>query len=367
MYNRRQFVAGATALTMLSPLAACSRDEMADYNAEAAAIRKRLDANPDMLAMLRYAALAANSHNSQPWLFAVDDFNVSILADANRRLSVVDPDDHHLYISLGCAVENLLITGAAHGRPGNMLYFPGDSDRIEVGLNKGPVNASVLYDAIPVRQTTRSVYDGRAIPVEQLKQLENAAKIEGVSITLITDDVRRSAIEEQAIDANGLQLEDKAFVAELKKWIRFNPGQALKTHDGLFTASSGHKSVPTVMGETLFATLIDKEKENRTLTAQIRSSPVFAVFAGNRADKDHWIRVGRSFQRFALMATSLGISHAYVNQPIEVLAARERFAIWLGMAGQRVDLVIRLGYADPMPMSLRRPVPEALMTREVRS
>jgi hypothetical protein len=367
MHNRREFVMGATALAALAPLAACSRDEMAGYDVEAAALRKRLDANPDMLAMLRYASLAANSHNSQPWRFAVDDFNVLILPDSNRRLPVVDPDDHHLYVSLGCAVENLLITGAANGRPGNMLYFPGDSDRIEVGLNKGPADYGVLYGAIPVRQTTRSIYDGRSIPVEQLKQLENAAKIDGVSVMLIADDTKRSGIAEQATDANSAQLQDKAFVAELKKWIRFNPGHALKSRDGLFAGSSGHKSVPSAMGETLFAAVADKEKENRALSAQILSSPVFAVFVGNRADKDHWIRVGRSFQRLALMATSLGIRHAHVNQPIEVPAARDKFATWLGIAGQRPDLVIRLGYADAMPMSLRRPVNDVLVPREVRS
>jgi hypothetical protein len=77
------------------------------------------------------------------------------------------------------------------------------------------------------------------------------------------------------------------------------------------------------------------------------------AISGNRANKDHWIRVGRSFQRLALMATSLGIRHAYVNHPIEVPAARDKFATWLGIAGQRPDLIIRLGYAEPMPMSLR--------------
>ncbi len=37
MQNRREFVAGASALAALVPLAACSRDEMADYERETAA------------------------------------------------------------------------------------------------------------------------------------------------------------------------------------------------------------------------------------------------------------------------------------------------------------------------------------------
>ncbi len=65
------------------------------------------------------------------------------------------------------------------------------------------------------------------------------------------------------------------------------------------------------------------------------------------------------------MATSLGIRHADVNQPIDVPAARDRFAIWLGIAGQRPDMVIRLGYADPMSILLRRPVKDVLASRGI--
>ena len=88
----------------------------------------------------------------------------------------------------------------------------------------------------------------------------------------------------------------------------------------------------------------------------MRSSAGIAVFVGEKADPEHRIKVGRSFQRFALQATVLGIRTAHVNQPIEVPSVRSAFARWLGMPDGRPDLIIRFGRAPAMPMSLRRPV-----------
>jgi nitroreductase len=65
--------------------------------------------------LVRYATLAANSHNAQPWRFTIEEHRVSIAPDFSRRCPVVDPDDHHLFASLGCAAENLVHAAAAAG------------------------------------------------------------------------------------------------------------------------------------------------------------------------------------------------------------------------------------------------------------
>ncbi len=366
MQNRRDFIAGSVAVASALPLAACARHDMADYRAAEARLRARLAENPDMRELIRFASLAPNGHNSQPWRFALNGNNVSIMPDLTRRTPVVDPDDHHLYVSLGCAAENLLIAGAAHGKPGQMLFFPEGNGRIEVGLDKGTKNESLLYAAIPMRQSTRSRYDGRAVPFDHLKQLEDAARVDGVSLTIITDDKRREELLEQLILANTAQVENPAFVRELKHWIRFNPTEALATRDGLFSKSSGNPSVPTVVGKLLFGQFFSVESENRKTVEQVQSSSGIAVFTGDKVDRAHWIKVGQSFQRFALMATALNIRHAHINQLVEVPKARGQFAGWLGMAGARPDLVIRFGYAPPMPMSLRRAVTDILVRWEIR-
>jgi hypothetical protein len=55
--------------------------------------------------LVRYATLAPWSHNSQCCKFRLTQNAIAILPDLRRRCAVVDPDDHHLFVSLGCASE----------------------------------------------------------------------------------------------------------------------------------------------------------------------------------------------------------------------------------------------------------------------
>lgn len=59
------------------------------------------DDRHQLVALVRYATLAASSHNTQPWKFRLDSGRIAILSDLTRRCPEVDPDDHHLYASLG--------------------------------------------------------------------------------------------------------------------------------------------------------------------------------------------------------------------------------------------------------------------------
>ena len=156
------------------------------------------------------------------------------------------------------------------------------------------------------------------------------------------------------------QVGDPAFVKELRQWVRFNPEQAVTTGDGLYSGCTGHPAMPSWIGERAFGLAFTKDGENATLTKQIRSSAGIAVFTGDKEDKDHWVRVGRSFQRFALMATALGLRHALINQPVESPLVRAEFSRWLGIGAARPDLCVRFGHGPTMPMSMRRPVADVV-------
>ncbi len=240
----------------------------------------------------------------------------------------------------------------------------GDGEgRIDIDLARGSMREDALYRAIPARQSTRSKYDGRAIASEDLRRLEAAAGVKGVSVILITDAGRREGVLDHLIQGNTQQMDDPTIVKELRGWIRFNPSQALKTGDGLFSKCSSSPTLPTWIGKRMFSLVFKKDAENAKYTEQMRSSAGVAVFIGDKEDKDHWINVGRSFQRFALQATALGIRHALINQPVEVPSVRAEFARWLGVAGVRPDLVVKFGAARPTPTSMRRPVGAVIMPR----
>ena len=306
------------------------------------------------------ATLAANGHNTQPWRFRLDDGQISILPDFTRRTEIVDPDDHHLFVSLGCAAENLGIAAGATGRAAEVAIKAGDEPRIDIALSGTAARPEPLYEAIPLRQSTRSDYDGQPLSADDMALLEAAAQEDGVSVLFFTDTADRDAIADFVIAGNSAQMDDPAFVQELHDWLRFSPERAVEMGDGLFSACSGNPVVPDWIGKRMFRAFFTKEAENQKYADHIRSSAGVAVFAGDRDNPEHWIKVGRSFERFALQATALGIRNAHINQPAEDVSLRPEFAAWLGMPGVRPDLVIRFGRAPAMPMSLRRPASEVL-------
>src|SRR5260370_19589491 len=50
------------------------------------------------------AVHAPSVHNTQPWWFSSDEREVSVHADAERRLRVADPDGREMLISCGAAL-----------------------------------------------------------------------------------------------------------------------------------------------------------------------------------------------------------------------------------------------------------------------
>lgn len=353
--SRRQFIAGATIAAGLPILSGCARGADPDYARVAAELRAPLPASAALADLVRYATLAANGHNTQPWRFLARVSGVSVVPDYSRRTPVVDPDDHHLWVSLGCAIENLLIAAAARGQAG-AVAMRGGASGIDIELTAAPALDDGLFAAIPQRQSTRSTYESKPVSADTLAALESAARGQGVDIRLLTSHADRERVLDFVVQGNSAQTDDPAFVAELLAWIRFDPDTAIATADGLHAACSGNPTLPDWLGHRIFSLVYRKQSENDKYVEHIRSSSGVAVFTGAGETPADWLWVGRSFQRFALRATALGLRHAHINQPVEVPALRRDFAQWLGVGKARPDLVVRFGYGPALPMSLRRKV-----------
>jgi len=310
--------------------------------------------------IVRYATLAANSHNTQPWRFRISDRSISVARDLGRRLATVDPDNHHLFASLGCATENLVQAAAAFGLRG-VASFDAAAGGMSVDLEKSPPLRSALFEAIPRRQSTRSVFDGRPVPAEHLRLLEAAGNGDGVQLRLFTERKQLEDILAYLVAGNSAQMDDAAYIAELKAWLRFNYAEALETDDGLFSKASGNPTPPSWLGRLIFGLVVTKDGENKKCEAQLRSSSGVAVFISDKNEPASWSAAGRCSQRFALQATALGIRHCFINQPVEVPAVRGQFANYVGAGARRPDLVMRFGYGPELPRSLRRPVDQVLL------
>ena len=329
---------------------------MDDYEAAVAASRADLRQAPEIPELIRYATLAPSGHNTQPWQFRADANQIDILPDLSRRTPVVDPDDHHLFVSLGCAAENLALASGARGRPGNLRFEPANGGSVVFAFGTAPATGSALFDAIPRRQSTRAEYDGTQISAADLRLLTDAAAVPGVDLVLITDRPQIDRARDLVLAGNSAQMADRAFVQELKAWLRFSPRDAIETGDGLFSASSGNPTLPTWLGPRLFDWVFKVGAENDKYARQIASSAGIAVFAAQKEDREHWVLAGRASQRFALQATALGLRHAFINQPVEVATLRPELAKLIGLPGRRPDLVMRFGHGPTLPYSARQPV-----------
>ena len=332
------------------------------YGATVRALRSPLHESNQQVALpqelVRCATLAASGHNTQPWKFGLSPDTISIRPDLSRRTPVVDPDDHHLWVSLGCATENLVLAAAALGKHADVAFGP---QEVHVALDNAAAVRSPLVNAIFQRQSTRAEYDGQAMPNDVLQELARAADRGGVRLLLLTERAKVEGVLDYVTQGNSAQIRNVAFVRELKSWVRFNQADALATGDGLFSRLTGNPTLPRWLGNVLFGMVLSEKSENDRYAKQLRSSAGVAVFVGERAEPANWFEVGRAYERFALAATALGVRTAFVNQPVEVQAVRAQFAQWLGLGSRRPDLVVRFGRGPQLPYSLRRPVADVIV------
>lgn len=313
----------------------------------------------DYSALVHYATLAASSHNTQPWIFKLENNRLRILPDLSRRCPAVDPDDHHLYASLGCAAENLLLAAEAAGLKGHCAYDASTSG-VQIDFEETTPFRSPLFEAIPKRQCSRVEYDGSQLSAEQLQQLERAGRGDGVSIMLFTDGDQKEQIAQYVAEGNTAQFGDAAWARELKSWVRFNGREAVSKGDGLYGPAMGNPDVPRWLGLLAMRFGFSAKKQSRKDYRHIRSSSAIAILVSDIDDKPHWIEAGRCYERLALQATALDLKTAFINQPVEVAPLRAEFARFLGVGNRRPDLVVRIGRGPETPRSLRRPVEQVI-------
>ncbi|BAL94554.1 hypothetical protein RGE_12130 [Rubrivivax gelatinosus IL144] len=358
MPSRRRVMAYGALLAGGATLAGC--DESAVQQATARLQRRlvlpgSVDGRERLRALVQAATLAPSSHNTQCWRFVLGREQIRIEPDTTRRCPAVDPDDHHLLVSLGCATENLVQAALAHG----LMAEPqvGADGRISVALAPTRPRLSSRYTAIVQRQTTRGVFDGRPLPAATWRQLEDAAEAEGVAARLITDTAGLERLLAAVVAGLRTQLSNRAFVDELVRWLRFDAEEAARSGDGLFIGCNGQPSMPPWLARRLVRRFLHADSEARRSAEQLRSSAGVVILASDAAGGPaRWVEVGRAFQRLALEATAAGLQLSLLNPPVEVAALRAPLAAAFGLGTLRPDLVVRIGRGARLPDSLRRPL-----------
>ena len=331
-----------------------------DFDLSTSLLRSPNPANSKLKELVRYATLAANGHNTQPWKFKLLENTIEIHPDTSRRLVVVDPQDREQWISLGCALENMVIAAEVSGLSSEIVYPDENQNFIKVDFQSATPISSALFDAIPVRQSTRSEYRVEVVGQDVLKKVYTTTTEPGVVLQFIEGKTETERVLENVNEGNLKQYADKAFLDELIFWLRFNKNEAFSSLDGLYSKCSGNPTVPRWLGE-MFVSGTKPQSQADADAKKLRSSAGTVVLATESDNPESWVRGGQVFERLSLQLTSLGLKSALLNQPIEIPELRGQFQTAMGMGSNQPQLLLRYGCAEAMPYSMRRPLDEVLM------
>jgi hypothetical protein len=275
-----------------------------------------LDAPGDgTLALVSAAVLAANAHNTQPWLFRVTPGRIDLFADTTRTIGAMDPLRRELDISLGCALENLALAGPAHGAATTVTLLPEPSDpthiaRIDLTATDGA--APPLYAAIANRHTNRGAYDtSRPLAQAQLDALGALVDAPGVELIWFTSDTEKSAFGELTLRATEAIIADRQQSADDYVWYRNSWDEIQTKKDGITIDPSGQ--TPLIRALSKIVPVSQQQNNDGWLTGmrtiQIPTAAAFgAIVVRDPADRTSRLTAGRAWQRMHLSATLDGLA-----------------------------------------------------------
>lgn len=314
------------------------------------------------------AAILAPSHwNAQPWRFEVDNAELRLLLDAERTLPLDDPDQRFAQMSLGCALENLLVAARAWGQQPRVRYLPwGTTARPGTSLVAASVTwiaadrarDRLLFSAITERRSNARSFDGRAITMPNRSQL--LAQVgEEARVHWLEDRADIHAVADLAHDAVHVVMRDRAAQAERRRWLRSSDGDVREHGDGVTSERLG-LSGPAgwLSGRALHPRsrfygwgTASMAKDTRDL---IRSAGGLALFTLPARSDAGWIVGGQAYERFALRAATLGIAQQPLSAPVASAQHRPLLARRFHAEGEEPLLLVRLGHAKrPSPMPRR--------------
>lgn len=322
----------------------------------------------DFVPFVRAATLAANAHNTQPWLFKIRGSRIELFADTARNAGAVDPFVREMHISLGCALENLVVAAARGGYTASIALVPGALGPISVeptphvvatvDLERGArAERAELFDAIPRRHTNRGPMDpARPLPDDFVSALQNLPQDDAVRLFTFTSQRERDAIVELTDTETLVVYRDPAVVADGKKWWRTSHAELERRRDGFLV-------LPPDPGAP-------RPPSHKSIMA---SAPLFGIVAvRDRYEQSLALRAGRVYERAHLVATGRGVATRVDNAAVEKVdyerrlerqpVATSQLAAVVGDPVWQPTLIFYMGYAlEPEDSSPRRPVADVLL------
>ena len=306
--------------------------------------------------LLRYAILAPSTKNSQPWAFSIQGNRVHLIADLSRGQSLADPDGRELYISLGCALENLLVAAEHFGLRHAVTYFPEPRQgQLAATVTFEPdgvpaqARAGATVHAIRTRHNDNGVFRSATIP-EPFQARLMACCVEHDLKVLLTDDRHfHHWIDALTMAADRTEFADPSYRRELASWI----GQGVFGEPRLLARLEKLAVARLDLGESV--ALQDH--------AIVESAPLLGVICASGDSHLAHLRTGQLFERIWLTATELGLSIHPMSQSMRHAELRSAVGELVPHPNWTPQHVFRVGYSSRSheQHTPRRPLEDVLV------
>jgi nitroreductase len=293
------------------------------------------DTNDGPLALVRAAILAASPHNTQPWLFKVNDSSIELHIDTQRNVGALDPYLREEHIGIGCALENLMLAAPANEyaaiatlQPGNLEGIPADPrPRLvaRVDLASGKRDENELYNAIPRRHTNRGPYDPhKPIPPDFLEAL---GRLPGddtdVKLFLFTAEADRKRIAEVSSAANTEIYSDPDVRRGSERWVRMKWSSVQEDRDGLTTDAFGLPPIANAVVKMMTPGMLrwagSHSEKNGYLNLMLSAPLIGFIAVRDRYEQEQCLQAGRIWQRAHLLAAARGLAARPCNEAVEMV------------------------------------------------
>ncbi|MBW4666596.1 MAG: nitroreductase [Cyanomargarita calcarea GSE-NOS-MK-12-04C] len=342
-----------------------SNQSLETWKIQEAEFPQTASVNEQLHFLLNYAVLAPSSHNTQPWLFKIQDEAINFYADRTRSLSIADPQGRELIISCGTALFNLRIALHHFGYKGKITTWtdPNNPDllaRIQLGdAIQESADEHLLFQAIPKRHTYRRDYQDWDVPESLLKWLQADVEQEGAWLDIVRGDIARQVVADLVVQGDHLQMADPNFRSELAAWIHKSDS---KSHDGIPIYAQGideHLDFAAPLFAFVLRTFDMGDSIAERSQKLVTQSPVIAVLGTKDDNTSDWLAAGQALERVLLRGQVIGLSASFLNQPIQLPELRSQLRKLLKEPGYP-QILLRLGFGMEVKPTPRRSVNEVV-------
>ena len=331
---------------------------------------------------LAYAILAPNPHNMQPWLVDLREAHVvTLYVDRTRLLPHTDPFSRQIMIGHGTFLELLHMAAVADGYRADIRYFP-EGGFTDKKISEKPVakitftrdgtrSADPLFKQVLLRRSNKETYDkDRRIRPDHAKALLTAYDDPRLPMRLATGPTLVEALRKTADRAMTIEMATPRTHMESIERTRIGAAEIAKHRDGIDLHG------PMFWWLKRFG-LFTREKaaEPGTMAYQagldytkgwMTSAVAFGWMTSPDNRRETQLDTGRAYVRANLKATELGVAMHPLSQVLQEYAEmRSTQEAFLRMTktpnGHTVQMLFRLGYAEPPEPSPRRALKDLMI------